>query len=246
MPEPRIPQDILQLHPVQKCGVISSHQLGVSTNGGTPKWMVHDGNSIYKMDDLRVPLLQETTTYKSQLCPGELAAFTNHSPTIHSRCVRQPGRCKSPSPRTDAPVLCFGSARSRPRMSSWRDPPVFPQYLQFMYHFTVAMYKKFANGDFLLSILLYWSYCYTNFQPIVQYHNHHLFTIFQWWFEKQLCQLHLGRAGNLLPSAVAHGEGLALHPGRQRRTMWKTPRNDGIFGRIWMGELWDSYGIAMG
>ena len=35
--------------------------MGVSKNGGTPKWMVYNGNPYYsKMDDLGVPLFSET------------------------------------------------------------------------------------------------------------------------------------------------------------------------------------------
>ena len=37
--------------------------MGISINGGTPKWMVYNGNLLIKMDDLGVPLFQETTKY---------------------------------------------------------------------------------------------------------------------------------------------------------------------------------------
>ena len=36
--------------------------IGVSLNGGTPKWMVYHGKLI-KMDDLGVPLFSETPTW---------------------------------------------------------------------------------------------------------------------------------------------------------------------------------------
>lgn len=39
----------------------SSH-MGVSIDGGTPKWMVYNGKST-KIDDLEVTPFQETSTY---------------------------------------------------------------------------------------------------------------------------------------------------------------------------------------
>ena len=37
--------------------------MGVSTNRGTPKWMVYDGKPDFLMDDLGVPLFLETPIY---------------------------------------------------------------------------------------------------------------------------------------------------------------------------------------
>ena len=38
--------------------------MGVSTNGGIPKWMVSSGKSQSKMDNLGVPPFQETSIYQ--------------------------------------------------------------------------------------------------------------------------------------------------------------------------------------
>ena len=39
--------------------------MGVSKNGGTPKWMVYKGTeSPIKMDELEIPLFQETPIWK--------------------------------------------------------------------------------------------------------------------------------------------------------------------------------------
>ena len=35
--------------------------MGVSINGGPPKWMVYNGQSHLEIDDLGVPLFQETS-----------------------------------------------------------------------------------------------------------------------------------------------------------------------------------------
>ena len=40
-----------------------THNMGSSINGGTPKWLVYDGNSQSKLDDLGVPRFQETSKY---------------------------------------------------------------------------------------------------------------------------------------------------------------------------------------
>ena len=40
--------------------------MGVSLNGGTPKWMVYNGKPYDQMDDLGVPLFSETSIYTSQ------------------------------------------------------------------------------------------------------------------------------------------------------------------------------------
>ena len=37
--------------------------VGVSINGGPPKWMVHKGKFHLEMDDLRVPPFMETPMY---------------------------------------------------------------------------------------------------------------------------------------------------------------------------------------
>ena len=39
-----------------------THSYGVSINGDIPKWMVYTMEIPIKMDDLGVPLFQETTT----------------------------------------------------------------------------------------------------------------------------------------------------------------------------------------
>ena len=44
-----------------KKGKWSWKQMGVSINGGTPKWMVYKGKSFLKVDDLGVPPVQETS-----------------------------------------------------------------------------------------------------------------------------------------------------------------------------------------
>ena len=41
------------------CEMGKTHHLGVSKNGGTPKWMVME--NLIKMDDLGVPLFSETS-----------------------------------------------------------------------------------------------------------------------------------------------------------------------------------------
>ena len=35
--------------------------MGVSINGNTPRWLVYNGQSVFKMDDLEVPPFQETS-----------------------------------------------------------------------------------------------------------------------------------------------------------------------------------------
>ena len=39
-------------------------QVGVSINRATPKWLVYNGTSHLEMDDLEVPLFQETSKYR--------------------------------------------------------------------------------------------------------------------------------------------------------------------------------------
>ena len=41
--------------------------MDVSTNRGTPKWMVYNGKPYEQMDDLGVPLFLETPTYSQLL-----------------------------------------------------------------------------------------------------------------------------------------------------------------------------------
>ena len=40
-----------------------SGNMEVSLNGATPKWMVYEGKSIYKKDDSKVSLFQETSIF---------------------------------------------------------------------------------------------------------------------------------------------------------------------------------------
>ena len=51
--------EIQRLLGMAKYGHTKTH-MGVSINGGTPKWMVHFMENPMKMDDLGVPLFQET------------------------------------------------------------------------------------------------------------------------------------------------------------------------------------------
>ena len=44
------------------------YHLGISINGGIQKWLVYNVHPIY-MDDLEVPLFQETTIYKWAVAP---------------------------------------------------------------------------------------------------------------------------------------------------------------------------------
>ena len=44
--------------------------MGVSKNGGTPKWMVYFMENPIKMDDLGVPLLLETPIYHGKYSCG--------------------------------------------------------------------------------------------------------------------------------------------------------------------------------
>ena len=51
-----------------KDGGLDPGDLGVSWNGGTQEWMVYKGRSYLEMDDLGVPLFQETSNYVFAAC----------------------------------------------------------------------------------------------------------------------------------------------------------------------------------
>ena len=65
--------------------------MGVSLNGGTPKWMVKIMENPIKIDDLGVPLFSETSIYSFQVFPVEISTGTvmpaaDHDAT-HELCI---------------------------------------------------------------------------------------------------------------------------------------------------------------
>ena len=72
----------MENHHFYRCYVYHS-QMGASINGGTQKWLVYNGKSQSTMDDLVVPLFQETSTSP---CAAQISArrFNPCQPTIPS------------------------------------------------------------------------------------------------------------------------------------------------------------------
>ena len=72
----------MENHHFYRCYVYYS-QMGASINGGTQKWLVHNGKSQSTMDDLVVPLFQETSISP---CAAQISArrFNPCQPTIPS------------------------------------------------------------------------------------------------------------------------------------------------------------------
>jgi hypothetical protein len=56
--------------------------MGVSINGGTPKWMVHSGKSQQKIDDLGVPYFRKPLYWTKHNHPTYRTHLKQHLPHL--------------------------------------------------------------------------------------------------------------------------------------------------------------------
>ena len=65
--------------------------MGVSTNSGTPKWMVKIMENPIKMDDLGVPLFLETPTWNPQTEVWKMIFLFNWGDSFERTVCEGPG-----------------------------------------------------------------------------------------------------------------------------------------------------------